>query len=543
MKSKTKTRSKSPAVFLSGALAIFVALSCVANAGTPASITTPDSVDTSIGSLKFKDGVPDAATIEKLNEELDRHHGIDAFFNGLPAVSLWALREGYRQAGIKDGDVLLFSKLMDSKSLFLTANADTIYFWPILDLSEGPVVFEPPKGVLGVADDFWWRWITDIGVPGPDRGEGGKYLFVGPNYQGPLPKEGYFIRRSRTNHVSVLARAFLENNDPAPVVKRIKEELKIYPYKPGGYGDSIAAFLAGRSTLGALQQSATPRFVEGSGMVMNTVPPNDETFYAMLDAAVQAEPAEALDPEIVGSIAAIGIVHGRKFEPDARMKKILTDAIALGNAMARSTGIAPRAHEGFAYYDDKSAWSCPLFVGGFDFLNPPPLITKAGVKPFPGDGARKLNARMAFFYLATGITPAMCMRLPNIGSQYVGSFYDSNKQAFDGGRTYKLVLPKNIPAAKFWSLTLYDNQTRSMLQTSQLYPRAGSQSYPSPAAVSEKDGSTIIYFGPRKPEGAPDGNWIETVPNKGWFILFRFYSPLQPFFDKSWRPGEIEPVQ
>jgi hypothetical protein len=211
--------------------------------------------------------------------------------------------------------------------------------------------------------------------------------------------------------------------------------------------------------------------------------------------------------------------------------------------MVRSVLILPRPGEEFGYYDDKSAWSCPLFVGGYDFLNPPPLVTKEGVQPFQTDGARKVNARASFFYAATGITPAMCMRLPNIGSQYLGTFLDSQKKPFDGSKTYKLFLPKGIPAGKFWSLTLYDNQTRSMLQTSQLYPRAGSQSYPSPAAAMEQDGSTIVYFGPHKPDGVANGNWIETVPNKGWFVLLRFYNPLPPFFDKSWRAAEIEEVK
>jgi hypothetical protein len=262
----------------------------------------------------------------------------------------------------------------------------------------------------------------------------------------------------------------------------------------------------------------------------------------MLDAAVQAQPAEALDPEVAGSMAAIGIIHGSKFTPDARLKRILADSVAIANAVARTTGIAARENEGFRFYDEQSQWSNPLFAGGYEFMDPPPLVTKDGVKPFPTTCARKLNARASFFYLATGITPAMCMRLPNIGSQYIGTFYDAKGEAFDGAKTYKLVLPKDIPAGKFWSLTLYDNQTRSMLQTDQQYPRAGSQSYPSPAATAKNDGSTVIYFSPRKPDGIEAGNWIQTDPDKGWFVLFRFYSPLAPFFDKSWRPGEIEKV-
>jgi hypothetical protein len=184
-----------------------------------------------------------------------------------------------------------------------------------------------------------------------------------------------------------------------------------------------------------------------------------------------------------------------------------------------------------------------LFVGGYEFLNPPPLITKKGVKPFPNSGARKLHARTSMFYTATGITPAMCMRLEGIGSQYLIANVDKKGEPFDGSKTYRVVLPKDIPAARFWSFTVYDNQSRSMLQTPQRFPRAGSQSYPSPAAALNADGSTTIYFSPKLPEGIAEGNWIQTDPKKGWFTILRLYSPLQSFFDKTWRPGEVELVK
>jgi hypothetical protein len=137
----------------------------------------------------------------------------------------------------------------------------------------------------------------------------------------------------------------------------------------------------------------------------------------------------------------------------------------------------------------------------------------------------------------------MVMRLPDVGSQYLFGIFDSSGEPFDGAKTYKVTLPPKIPAAKFWSFTLYDNQTRSMLQTKQRFPRAGSQSFPSPAATPSPDGSTTVYFGPSKPDGVAEGNWIETVPGKGWFTILRLYSPLEPFFDKSWRPSEIALVE
>ena len=164
------------------------------------------------------------------------------------------------------------------------------------------------------------------------------------------------------------------------------------------------------------------------------------------------------------------------------------------------------------------------------------------MQPFPDKGARQLHSRTSFFYTATAVTPAMCMRLTNVGSQYLAANVDPDGNPFDGAKTYRLRLPKDIPAARFWSLTVYDNQTRSMLQTGQLYPRAGSQKYPSPAAGPEPDGSAVVYFSPAQPDGIASGNWIQTVPGKGFFTILRLYSPLPAFFDKTWRPSEIEPI-
>ena len=185
-----------------------------------------------------------------------------------------------------------------------------------------------------------------------------------------------------------------------------------------------------------------------------------------------------------------------------------------------------------------------LFQGGYDFETPPPEVSADGtITVNPPTGARTLYARTAMFYYATGITPAMIMRLTGIGSQYLAAFVDSDGNYLDGAKTYKVTLPRDVPAEKFWSITLYDNQTRSMLDTPQRYPRAGSQSYPTPAAKANPDGSTTVYFSPTKPDGVNEGNWIQTDPKKGWNTLLRLYSPLESFFTKTWRPSEIELIQ
>ncbi|UIJ80815.1 MULTISPECIES: DUF1254 domain-containing protein [Rhizobium] len=506
----------------------------------PPSITTPDKVETRLGTLDFKDGFPSPETVEKVYDNLDFTHALDAYLNTFQGANAAAIHEGFQSIGVKDNELLIFSELMDAKSLFLTANADTVYFIGFIDLSNGPMVFETPPKSLGTLDDFWWRWVSDFGAPGPDRGLGGKYLLLPPDYAGPVPEGGFYVAHSRTTRVMILGRSFLENNDPKPAVETIKATAKVYPYEAGGVGTSVAEFLSGKTMLGKVSEPPAMVFHEGSGVVVNTIPAGDFGAFELINKVVQQEPATALDPELMGSLAAIGIIKGKEFAPDERMKRILTEAAALANATSRSLFMKPRAADWFYY--PGSAWFNFLFVTGSEFETPIPEITREGAKPFPPTGYRTLNGRTAFFYGVTGITPAMAMRVPGIGSQYLFNALDADKNDFDGAKTYKVTLPKGIPEANFWSLTLYDNQTRSMLDTPQRYPRAGSQSYPSPAAEADADGSTTVYLSPTQPAGVKRGNWIQTDPKKGWFAILRLYSPLEPFFTKEWRPSEIQIV-
>ncbi len=265
-------------------------------------------------------------------------------------------------------------------------------------------------------------------------------------------------------------------------------------------------------------------------MAINTLFPNDFGFWEVVNDLVQQEPPESGDPELLGLLASIGIVHGKPFEPDARMRKILEDAVVVGNATARTVTFAARPEEGFAFYPN-SQWQSALFVGGYQFLDPPPAITPDGPVAEPSDGARKLNSATNFFYMATGITPAMCMRLTGIGSQYVYAMRDSEGNYFDGARNYRLTLPPDIPESRFWSLLMYDNQTRSMLQTDQHLPRLGSQSG---TVETNPDGSIDVYFGPTAPEGQ-ERQLAADRPRKGWWTILRLYNPLQP---SSTRPGD-----
>ncbi len=337
----------------------------------PRSITTPDKVESRIGTLDFKDGAPSKETLAKIYDNLDFKHAFDAFVNTMQGVNAAAIRKGFLDVGVKDNEILVFSTLMDSKSLFLTANADTVYFVGFIDVSKGPMVFETPPKALGTLDDMWWRWVIDFGLPGPDRAEGGRYLILPPGYKGPLPEGGYYIARARTTRVLILGRMFLENkSDPKPAVELIRKFTKIYPYEPGGVGTSIAEFLSGKTRLGRITPPPATVFHEGSGKVMNTIPPNDFSFFEMLNEVVQQEPATSLDPELMGPLAAIGIIKGKPFTPDARMKKILTEALALANATSRSLLMNPRDPSWFYY--PGSAWFNFLFVTGSQFETPIP---------------------------------------------------------------------------------------------------------------------------------------------------------------------------
>lgn len=508
----------------------------------PASVVTPDVVETSHGTFTFKDGVPTDETAQALYDQHDFTFAYRAYMDTMRGVSIRAARRGLEDMGVKQNEVMVFSELMDAKSLFLTPNADTIYVMGWLDLSDGPVVIESPPGFLGIVQDAWFHWVTDMGAPGPDRGLGGKYLIVPPGYEGELPEGGYYIAHAETTGILWFGRSFLKDgSDPKPSVDVIKSHTKVYPYVAGGVGTSIASFLTGNAHLGKITEPPATVFHEGTGKVMNTLPPSDYSYFELLNEIVQDEPATSLDIELMGPLAALGIVKGEKFAPDERMKGIMTDAVAVANAASRNLLLNPRDPDWF-YYPD-SSWYNMLFESGYEFETPIPEITPQGAKPYPPTGYRQMDARTAFFYGITGITPAMAMRLTGVGSQYLIAARDAGKTYFDGSKTYKVTLPKGIPQANFWSLTVYDNQTRSMLDTPQNYPRAGSQSYPSPAAEADADGSTTIWFSPTQPEGVGRGNWIQTMPDKGWFVALRLYSPLEPFFDKSWRISEIELVE
>ncbi|KRR11747.1 DUF1254 domain-containing protein [Bradyrhizobium valentinum] len=467
----------------------------------PSSIMSPGTVETRIGTLKLTDGFPDDATVTKVYDNLDFQRGLQAYLAALPAVSIAGFLKGLSEFGAVNQTVLISEQLLDAKSLFLTANTTTVYNMLYLDTKNGPLVLEIPPEVLGPIDDAWFRWITDVGITGPDKGKGGKYLLLPPGYTGAIP-EGYHVARSRTFGNLMFFRTFLKDGDPKPGVESVKKDLRVYQ----------------------LSQATNPppmKFVNVSGKAFNTIGPGDYSLFEYINRVIQDEPIDAVDPDTLGVFAAIGIEKGKPFAPDARMKKILMDAAAVGDATARTLTYRTRIKEAFFY--PNSAWVTPFIGGSYKFEE---------------NGAVNLAAKAMFFFYATGVTPAMTIKMVGEGSQYAGAFVDAKGSPLDGSKTYRIRMPPNIPAKDFWSFTVYDNQTRSMLQTDQQSPAVGSLSK---GLVTNPDGSVDVYFGPKAPAGK-ESNWAQTIPGKGWNTLLRLYGPLEPWFNKTWRPGEIEPM-
>ncbi len=495
----------SPLKYVTAIIAIAASAFSYANApkyaaDVPDSVLTPDKVNTrSLGDLHFVDGAPSKATTEKVYDYLDTSRGVDAFLNAIPATSIQAMLEGFSSLGMKPGELGIFEQLMDARSLFLTANSTTMYAMTEIDVKDGPVVVEIPPGVLGPVDDAYFRWVTDVGVTGPDKGKGGKYLFVHRDYKGKLP-EGYFIAKTITYKNLLFFRGFVKNGNLKATADGIKAKYRSYP----------------------LSQAASPakqKFHNLSGKKFNTVHANNFDFYRELNTVIQYEPGDAFDAEIVGQFAAIGIKKGHAFNPDARMKKILTEAVAIGNAAARTLTFAPRK-ESVYFYKDRQ-WNSPFAGLSYKFLN---------------NGERVLDDRIFFHYLATGITPAMAKPHVGKGSAYAFTAADSQGDYLDGSKTYKVTMPAGIPANNFWSFMVYSNQHRSMLETDQQLAGLDSND---PQLKANKDGSYTMWFGPKAPKGH-ESNWIQTMPGKGYNVLLRLYGPLQPWFDKTWKPGDFE---
>jgi hypothetical protein len=458
-----------------------------------AKVAIPDRVASPFGELSFFDGVPSLESVDRLYDLLDLNRAIDVYLNTIPGASLVAMRNGFRSIGVDGNSTLGVISRANSGSFFLTANTETTYGVMFFDLREGPVAVECPPNSLCVVDDFWFRYVADMGIAGPDRGEGGKYVFLPPGFDGADP-DGYHAYRSPTYTNWLIVRAL----GGLPDI----EKTRIYP----------------------LAQADNPppmTYVDMSDKTQNTVHANDASFYQEVHTLISEEPPEALDPERAGQCASIGLVAGQPFAPDERLAAILDQAAPLAAGMARALCFKPR--DPAAYFYPGRYWINGFPSGSYEFLR---------------NHARLLDSRASFHYVATVITPAMAAAQPGAGSAYAVCAMDATGAWFDGAKSYRLTLPGDIPAKNFWSVDLYDTQTRSLLEIDSPYPSVMSLT---PEVQTNPDSTIDLWFGPTAPAGK-EPNWVQTVPGKSWFTILRLYGPLQPWFEKTWRPGDIEPV-
>ncbi len=457
-----------------------------------------ETVKTRFGDFEFRNGYPTQAAADALYDQLTFNRAIEVYLTQMPAVAIIESRHGVRDFGAKrSNQVVIWETLMDAETLVLTANTETVYGMGFLDMNgDGPTVVEAPPKMLGAAMDTLQRYLADIGPLGPDKGQGGKYLFLPPGYTGPVP-DGYFVVRSPTFSVVYFLRGFKVDGKTDQAVAHMKQ-IRIYP----------------------LSKAAEPpamEFLNGSGKAIDTIHSDNFTFFETLAKIVDEEPADIFAPLERFHMQAIGIEKGKPFNPDAKTKALLSDAARTASAIARSISFAsPQADTYF--YDDRK-WQ---YIGDvpYDFMK---------------NGTIEIDRRAYVYYMALGNSPAMMAKNIGVGSYYLWAYRDGDGDFLDGAKNYKLHIPGNVPAKDFWSVLVYDSLSRSELKNDQKFPSVSKYTDPKINA----DGSVDVYFGPEMPKGQ-DKNWIETVPGKGWFPIFRFYGPLDPFFDKSWKLNDIE---
>ena len=456
--------------------------------------------------LPFPENYPTRETTARLHDEVQFQRACQVVTWSLPAMALWAMKKGSEAEFGEGYNVFpIWKDRLSAETIVSTPNSDVIYGMGYLDLKkDGPTVIEVPENLQGIIDDFWHRPICDVGFVGPDKGKGGSYLILPPDFEGEVP-EGYdHTFTSRTYNVFLFWRAFrnAETGDNSVAVENM-EKTRIYP-------------LSKKSNPPAMV------FPNGSGKPANMLYPQDYQYFEGLAEFVQHEYVGPEDWSMRGMMASLGIVKDEPFAPDARMKEILAAGADVGMKMAqaiRHGDILPDT----LYYEDRQ-WHNVLNVLDVEFKQKTYI---------------DIDARMGMFKIGYSISPAMVMNMVGKGSKYPFSYRDADGDHLSGGTSYKLHVPANVPAANFWSVTLYDGYNASGLKNGQPFPSLGSLD----KLKANDDGSVDLYFGPKLPAGAPESNYLRTVPGKGWFTLFRLYSPTEAFFDKSWRPGDFEKIK
>jgi hypothetical protein len=450
---------------------------------------TVATTTTRIGKLELELGIPTEAAAKILFDEIDFQRACQAYLWALPTVGFeYVLRDQRLALGAKVGDVVIY-KGYQNLGRFLTPNVTTPYIIGFLDLaSTGPTVVDVPAGAIaGSAMDFWQRPLTDFGVTGPDQGKGGRYLFVGLGQEVPqsLP-DGVSVVRSPTFGIGFFYRAL--DTDPAKS-EAMEKAIRAYPWSQ-------------RDNLPATEH-LTPAVAQTATL------PRGMDYWEQLAAVLEREPVQDRDRFFMAMLKPLGIERGKPFNPDERQKRILSEAAAVGELMAKANAFDKRFAD--SRYRPDAHWDYVIMADPAQDL----------------PGLSQLDERAAYFYEAVALSKGMVNKTPGVGQAYLGSYRDKEGHAFDGEKSYRLRVPPNPPARQFWSVTVYDADTRSIVQNEQQIADWSSRQ----DIIKNADGSVDVCFGPTAPKGF-ENNWIPTVAGRAWFA----------YFDKSWPLPDIEQV-
>jgi hypothetical protein len=456
-----------------------------------------------VSSLEINEGYPSKETSQRLYDELQFQQAVQVYLWAQPAMSLYSVRQELtKKFNANPTTIPTWKDRVTAKSILVTANSEVVYTLHFLDLKkDGPTVIEFPPQLQGLIDDMWHRPITDVGAAGPDKGKGGKYLFLPPGYQGEIP-DGYFAFPSKTYGIFVFMRGFMKDGTTDHAVK-LMEQMKVYP-------------------LARKDNPPETKFPNATDVPINTLAPADASYFSNLAKFIDDESVEQEHMTMRGMMASLGIVKGKSFQPDARMQTILDRAAKVADGMARTLAYDTRSPLAKHYKEDSKWELC--------FQSPSPLFVSETYQLF--------NERAAFFFPYYSTSDGMVVEMVGKGSKYLATFKDAEGNWLSGSNTYKLRIPANPPVGNYWSFTLYDTDTRGLLQNGQPFPAVNSYG----DIKKNKDGSIDIYISPKAPKGW-ESNWVQSVPGKGWFPAFRFYSPTEAYFDKSWKLSDIEKVQ
>jgi hypothetical protein len=462
--------------------------------GQPLPVT--GSTESRIGPLAFEGGYPTDATVRRLYDEMDFQRAVQAYIWAVPLVGFaqWQ-KEHQRVFGAEDGDVVLYVSYRDKLGL-LTANTTTPYLLGFPNLERtGPLVIDVPAGkTAGAILDFWQRPVTDLGLTGPDRGAGGKYLILGPG-QEVDDTSGYIVVRAPMNNIMHGIRVLV----PAPEeAKKLREAYQVYPY-------------------GKRDAPRRTRIVTPDGKDWQGWHPAGLEYWRLVSKMLNEEPVHERDRMIVAMLKPLGIERGKPFQPDARQRKILEEAAVVGEGMAKCLTYAKRQEEALVHPGRQ--WRHVILLEADQET----------------EHHTALDERTAYFYEAVTLSAGMTTKTPGEGQAYLGVQKDKDGVWLQGGNSYTLRVPPNPPVAQFWGMTLYDTGTRCFIDNE--HEIAGLDSRAD--LIKNADGSVDLYFGPTAPAGK-ERNWIPTVPGRGWFALFRFYAPTERYFDRSWQLPDVE---